>query len=224
MKNEENATKNKITLNDFSSYHFFNDTSEVNENGENSIDSQGEEDQSPNSLLPSNQTHKDFQDPSLFKFDFLNDEPSDKPNKTIPNRGSMGSFSTFSSINHNSMQNSSSMFKQFPNYYSSQTQYLGKNQFHNSMPFKQQNPYSPYQMNHNFPKYQSKFELTNFGNYSHSFPFNYNPNINSHTIINNFIYTTPNINEKGSHGIKVEKTKKKTKSNEEEYNTLEELL
>ena len=224
MKNEENATKNKIALNDFSSYHFFNDTSEVNENGENSIDSQDEEDQSPNSLLPSNQTHKDFQDPSLFKFDFLNDEPSDKPNKTIPNRGSIGSFSTFSSINHNSMQNSSSMFKQFPNYYSSQTQYLGKNQFHNSMPFKQQNPYSPYQMNHNFPKYQSNFELTNFGNYSHSFPFNYNPNINSHTIINNFIYTTPNINEKGSHGIKVEKTKKKTKSNEEEYNTLEELL
>ena len=34
MKNEENATKNKIALNDFSSYHFFNDTSEVNENGE----------------------------------------------------------------------------------------------------------------------------------------------------------------------------------------------
>lgn len=201
MKQEENTPSNqKIYLNDFSSYHFFNDTAEVSEN---SFDSTPEDEpQSPSTLLPSsNQPQED-----LLQFDFLKDDPNDTPNPL--SRSSIGSFSTFSSFTPNST------FKQYQPYYPNQSKFLGFSRFHNSMPFKQPNLYFGY-TNVNVPQHRS----INFGNANRncygSFPFNFNQTINSNTIINNFIYTTPNVNEKA---------KKKTKTNEEEYNSLEELL
>ena len=105
MKQEENTSSNpKISLNDFSSFHFFNDTTEVSEN---SFDSTPE-DESPSSFLPSNPQAQE--DPSLLQFDFLQDDPTDTPN--FPTRSLIGSFSTFSSI------------KQYPSYYTNQSNYI----------------------------------------------------------------------------------------------------
>ena len=62
----------------------------------------------------------------------------------------------------------------------------------------------------NVPQHRS----FNFGNANRScygsFPFNFNQ---TNTIINNFIYTTPSVKDKA-----------KKKVNEEEFNSLEELL
>ena len=91
MKQEENTPSNqKIYLNDFSSYHFFNDTAEVSEN---SFDTPEDEPQSPSTLLPSSDQPQE----DLLQFDFLKYDPNDTPNPL--SRSSIGSFSTFSSFN-----------------------------------------------------------------------------------------------------------------------------